>query len=524
MQQINIFDCLSFEEGRFWLSDQFRGKLQQSQNAFIIMFIGNLRSGKSQRLNQLLTKKLRSKSPFKTLQGKDPVTRNFQECGPFKFQDFGQFHEINLSSSTDPDIFLIDCEGLNAIENDSDKISEEEQVIRSLLRKAMFALTQISGVTILVMKEMVNLENIENIRSLFGVTKLIQGGNARFESGSIIMIRDVGLEDYDGDFDELNQERKKQDLSYRKDIIEILNGANVQFTEDNLYVLAQPGFEDEDLYWESIKDCLQFCMTISESRLLIPGSMLIELFEESLPIIMEIENLDNQQLNFAKIFSDIMTRKFNHAKIEAEKLIPSLISAPIFEMNYQMLKNLPKDQYLSYQKQQILKKFEEVGNLEYPHFLDFFPENATTCIFELNRKINEAFENSFLEQCITVVVPVEISVAFHETEERLVDQMNKLDVENVKTFGFADLLQQLQNFAENVSIKSISIVNVAVVQSGEFHQELAKLKINVKNLVEKSEQSKRIQYKQWKQQMDEIHDQEQKKKKLKEFMQKKKLN
>jgi hypothetical protein len=149
---------------------------------------------------------------------------------------------------------------------------------------------------------MVNLDNINNIRSLFGVSKMTQGGISRFESGSIIMIRDVGLDLETEDFNDLNIARKEQDLQHREDIVSLLNQGNVKFTEDNLYVLAQPQFYEENLYWESIKDCLSFIKKISDSRIPTSGSMLIELFEESLPIIMEIENLDDQNFKFQQYF------------------------------------------------------------------------------------------------------------------------------------------------------------------------------------------------------------------------------
>jgi ribosome biogenesis GTPase A len=85
MQNLGIFNCLSFQDNDLLLSEDFREKLQKSSNRLIIMFIGSFEVGKSQRVNQILTKNLCSQSPFRTIGGISPITRNFQACGPLSF-------------------------------------------------------------------------------------------------------------------------------------------------------------------------------------------------------------------------------------------------------------------------------------------------------------------------------------------------------------------------------------------------------------------------------------------------------
>jgi hypothetical protein len=164
-QSFNVFDALSFQHKDFCLSLEFKDLLERSRNAFIILFVGNSRAGKSQRLNQLLSKKLKNEFPFKPASGSSPITENFQVCGPLSFNQLAQIHQIDLPCRSNPDIFLIDCEGLNSLEKKS-----------MLFRKGIFALTQLSSINIMVMKEQVNHERFEKIRSFFVVTKSIKGG------------------------------------------------------------------------------------------------------------------------------------------------------------------------------------------------------------------------------------------------------------------------------------------------------------------------------------------------------------
>jgi septin family protein len=146
----------SRDETDFWPSKQFSADLMASHYPFIIMFVGNSRVGKSAHLNQLLLHKLKSDIPFEAFSGADPVTMKFQYLGPWKFRQLSQIHSIDLHVTSDPDIFLIDCEGLHSLGKTT-----------AVLKQATFSLSQMVSMTVLVMKEQVNHENIENVRSLF---------------------------------------------------------------------------------------------------------------------------------------------------------------------------------------------------------------------------------------------------------------------------------------------------------------------------------------------------------------------
>jgi hypothetical protein len=204
----NIF--LITEDG-FELNPTFQEKLQQSNNPMFVSFQGKSRSGKSTRLNHLLTRNLRSKRPFISCGGQKSVTKNFQYFGPISLNDFGKFHGKNLSNEMNynPDIFLIDAEGMEHIDGSS-KFS----------RKAMFTLSQISSINILVLANIINQSDIRQLKSFFGVNKMLKiGSNFKIETGIVIIQRAVGIsfeeEDFEDGSEKYDAARKSQDYDQK---------------------------------------------------------------------------------------------------------------------------------------------------------------------------------------------------------------------------------------------------------------------------------------------------------------------
>jgi ribosome biogenesis GTPase A len=105
------------------------------------MFVGNGRTGKSTRLNQLLSHKRKATVQFEAASGPNPITMKSQYIGPFKFRDLSKIHGLDLQVEADPDIFLIDCEGLQSLGKTT-----------AVLKQAIFSLSQIVSMTVLVMQ------------------------------------------------------------------------------------------------------------------------------------------------------------------------------------------------------------------------------------------------------------------------------------------------------------------------------------------------------------------------------------
>jgi hypothetical protein len=127
------------DEQDFCFSEQFNARLRASNSPYIILLLGDARTGKSTRGNQLLAHEPKSRKPFKAEMGLVPITRGFQYVGPLKFRDLETIHHIRLQVPSDPDIFVIDCEGLHSLVEAT-----------PTLKKAMFSLSQLASMTVLV--------------------------------------------------------------------------------------------------------------------------------------------------------------------------------------------------------------------------------------------------------------------------------------------------------------------------------------------------------------------------------------
>lgn len=180
-------------------------------------------------------------------------------------------------------------------------------------------------------------------------------------------------------------------------------------------------------------------------------------------------------------------------------------------MNYDILRNFQKDSFVSSQKKQILERFEQCANELYPNLLTLFPEIAANYLFEIESHVSDACNQAFLKQCILVAIPTEFSTGLNEAKIRLNEQMKQLCGEEIVIFGFADLCSQLQSISESIVTTALSLVNISVLQTKEFHENLKILKSKITSLVDSSEKSKRIEYMNWKKELDDIKDEKQRK-------------
>jgi hypothetical protein len=174
----------------------------------------------------MLRHQLNPNGPFESYNGSDPVTKKFHYVGPFKFQFFSEVHRIDVHVNSDPDVFLIDCEGLHSLEKTT-----------TVLQQATFALSQIVSMITLVMKEQVNYENIEHVRSLFVLSHAFTRQLPGFSIGTTIMMQEVGVSDPKGQrlsLDEKNALRQQSDHRQRQLILDVLNRARLNFSERDL--------------------------------------------------------------------------------------------------------------------------------------------------------------------------------------------------------------------------------------------------------------------------------------------------
>ncbi|OHT09473.1 hypothetical protein TRFO_04555 [Tritrichomonas foetus] len=301
------------------LTSDFQNLLEKSKNPIIITFFGIYRAGKSTRANQLITGIIDSSKPFETDDGSDSITQGCHFCGPLKMNQLLPNHNDSVSLNKDADIFIVDCEGLHDIKgNQSGNI-----------RKMTIILLQISTIITYVSKDIINYINVNEIRDFFGISKIIPGGGIQYETGFTIMVRDVGIKGAKGlSEDEVNIKRREQDQTVKGTMINILKDNHIVYNDRNFQVLYQPNFPPENLYFQSMKDYMNFVGSIINMRDEIPGKLLVKVADNVRPIINRLTNLNNPNINSTDLYNQVIENIIEQAMVDVTheiNKIPSYI-------------------------------------------------------------------------------------------------------------------------------------------------------------------------------------------------------
>jgi hypothetical protein len=450
------------------------------------MFVGNGRAGKSTRLNQLLRHKLRCESPFQTFSGPDPVTMAFQYVGPIKFRELAEIHDIELQVASGPDLFLIDCEGLHALGDTT-----------AMLKQATFALSQMASMTVLVMKEQVNQENIESVRSLFVLSHAFSRQLPGFSIGTTIMMRDVGIRYPPGQQLTLNQKnclRQKTDGEQRAKILKILNDNRVTFSETEFLVLAQPEFEEEYLYWKSIEDFLRFTANVAENRSRVSGQSLLDLFEEAKPSIMQVTDFSNPSIPFDRIMQNITDRYLNEASSTAIEDREQDVKKWLTERNRESLRRGLGVDFVECMIVKCIHAFEEKSEQLFPHLLEYSPDQVQEHRTLIKNSIETMINELFVEQCIDVLLPVIECEIVHTIQQKIATEMNAIPVANLGNFPFATLSFRHEQEAESRFQQSVLKIHRDIPKSTGFPKLVGEMRRNISEYVKDIETANRDQY------------------------------
>jgi hypothetical protein len=302
---LEVHEVFEFSEDGtdFWPSQRFRNDMIAPKYPFLVMFWAV-----PELADQLLLHEIRPEHPFEAMNGADPVTMQFQSVGPVKFDQLARTHNVLLTIESDPDIFIIKCEGFHCMGETT-----------PALKQATFSLSQMVSMTVLVMKEQVNHGNIDNVRSLFILSHAFSRDLPGFLIGTTIMMREVGIRYPRGarlSLQQRDEYRQQSDVKQRTAIMNVLNRERLKFSERDLIVLGQPGFEEEDVYWKSMEDFLRFTAAIMDGRQKISGQSLLQLFNEAKPSIMQVTDFANPSIPFETIMQNITIRYLKEAGLD----------------------------------------------------------------------------------------------------------------------------------------------------------------------------------------------------------------
>jgi hypothetical protein len=193
------------------LTNEFRQALSNSLFPLVIPFLGCSRAGKSTRLNQLLSRQLRSQQPFRSQGGSAAVTTGFDFSGPHDLQTLCRYHSVpyRLPSKRRADVFLIDCEGMDHLNGSSTGYGQ-----------VILALSQITTITVLIHGRLLSSNDIQHISRLFQMTKFLSSASQQLETGFVTIERAIGVP-VDPDVSDTSpeyEETRRVQNSWRNDI------------------------------------------------------------------------------------------------------------------------------------------------------------------------------------------------------------------------------------------------------------------------------------------------------------------
>jgi hypothetical protein len=372
----------------FNLSPEFTQALNQSDSPFIVILVGNGRVGKSTRANQILTKELSATQPFETACGQDPVTEGCQFV-KVPFSHLNNLHKLGLQIQENRDLFLVDCEGLNSIAGTT-----------PWLVKAIFALAQIVGFVIVVAQE-VNLMSLTNICNLLRMSSITQQQSPSLAPGTAILVREVGIRGSKGrTFEENDRERCRQDAKTKQ---QILQNAGAITLPNSLIVLAQPGYDTPDLYWESIRDLLREIVKTADKRPPVRAANLVALFNTAKAAFAKA---DLKTVDFTKAFLDIIKQRMTAVANEVILRIDAQVRAVVVHSQLFQFRGKSPEQFANELKYQFQTEFYNEANSAVPNVVDSHKKEVNELWAQIEKKIVEQVNIAYFERCmINIVTP-----------------------------------------------------------------------------------------------------------------------
>jgi hypothetical protein len=449
------------------------------------MFVGNGRVGKSERLNQLLTRRLGHRGPFRSEEGPYRVTAAFQFCGPIKLADLGHLHGIDLSSQKDPDIFVVDCEGLHSLSDTTPG-----------LKKATFALVQMSSLTVLVVHGMLNASNIHSARSLFVLSRAFAPDNPGFAVGTAVMMRDIGVMTHDplASLATRDVTRRRQDCDQTEAVLAVLNNSHLKFNLRNFKVLAQPRFDDEELYWKSIEDLLYFVRSGADSRDVISGRFLCGLFDAAKPSVMKISDFDHPDVPFDAILSNHIQHQLRAARHSVIRDLEHTVQQAFSDMSPDQLRQWSPADFMFKQSRVMRERFRSRANCLCPGVHRLCPDILQEFENDIDHTVESVCEEAFLAACAEKLIPECKNSIFDNIRTEINREMDELATQSVGVYNFWLTSARYTNQAISQLRSQLQRVDRRMVSLPQFSQAVTDIQAAVEESANECEVRKRREY------------------------------
>jgi hypothetical protein len=481
---IQIHEAFQFSEDKldFWPTSDFTTDLKASQCPFIVMLVGNGRTGKSTRANQLVRRELRPDGPFQAENGPDPVTFGFQYAGPLRMSELCQIHHVQPpAQKSDPDVFIIDCEGLHSLGETT-----------PALKQATFSLAQMASVTVLVTRGPLNHDNIASAQALFTLCRAFSRRIPGFATGTVVMETEVGVPTRGKklNLDESDQLRKEADLKERKAVLNVLNQQTTEFSAKDLLVLAQPelpagseGGNAGALYWRSIQDLVGFLAVIAARRERFSGQSLLELFDEAKPSIREIKDFGNLSIRFEDIMARITIRYLSEASSAALEAGRKRISGTIASLNENALRAGMDMNFVGDETNNCLIDFATRARESLPNLLECLPEETTKNETAIQKEIKRLCDERFVERCFAILIPKLATKTLEQIRDEIDVEIKGIPIEHLPAVTFAQLSARYEEIALFRCTNEARNIHSGIPSSSEFSRVQSQLKSAVSSYV-----------------------------------------
>jgi hypothetical protein len=475
--------ALDHEANPIALTPEFRAALEASKFPVIVLFMGYSRAGKSTRLNQIITRgdSLNLPGPFVARRGSKAVTVGFDVCGPLSFAELNELHGLGLALDPNrtPDLFLIDCEGMDHLEGCSQGFG-----------KSMFALCQLSVINVIVIGTAMNQNDVVPLTTLFRMSKVVQSAEQQIETGFVVLEREVDVvgpngEDLTDGSPEFEQSRHRQDAERKSVVYRLLRAADVRCAEQNFIVLEQPVFDHRTSYWNSLHDLMRFWYAISMKTLVLPGSTLISLFEKTVQIIARVPNCNHVNIRFDTILTELVRDEFTTAKESVVSQFDTLIVQPICNLAVDDLKRFKKAQFIATTQANAVKAFIQKANELHPFVCESFRVICAGLSEGIKAEVASITTSTHLSHCIAVLLLDKVRRLLAKTDAVIQREAATLrdNLELVQSYPFSRWGSTLGDSVESKLRKCMDKYELQVIQLPQYTKSLRTLRGQVMDRV-----------------------------------------
>ncbi|KAA6388850.1 MAG: hypothetical protein EZS28_015626, partial [Streblomastix strix] len=287
--------------GGYIVTEQAKSILKGTPNVLLIIVTGLSRSGKSTRINQLITGNTSTWNlvwPMVTAQGDRTVTKAFITYGPVPLSRINANFGVILSNiaAGDPNIFFIDSEGTGHLEHQGRDIF-----------MGIMALLPVACVCINVSNGIVHQPDMVQIIGQFQLNHLLSvlPYGINLARGFVLMCRGVGYQVEEGG--DINASRIEQDNRQKQILKDQLIRNGVNENADHIIVLTQPSDNTPqfaDMQKNSLKDCAEFVNRIVGQRTPVSGSTVLGMIEN---LLLHVQEFKQNGIN-----DIVVTQAFDH--------------------------------------------------------------------------------------------------------------------------------------------------------------------------------------------------------------------